>query len=73
MVAIDERLEGVMMRPRKSMNKFEVLDQDVAPIEIARWFEKPGTSYLNRQVFEYHLLRMNHKSTPIADFTGRWS
>ncbi|KAI0748499.1 RdRP-domain-containing protein [Daedaleopsis nitida] len=48
MVAIDERLEGIKMRPRQSMNKFDVPDKDVAPIEIARWFEKPGTSYLNR-------------------------
>lgn len=48
MVAIDERLEGIKMRLRPSMNKFEALDKDVAPIEIARWFDRPGTSYLNR-------------------------
>lgn len=51
MVGIDERLEGIQMRLRESMNKFEALDQDIAPIEIARWFEKPGTTYLNRCVF----------------------
>ncbi|KAH9945817.1 RNA dependent RNA polymerase-domain-containing protein [Epithele typhae] len=48
MVGIDERLKGVKMRLRKSMKKFEGLDKDAAPIEIARWFDKPGTSYLNR-------------------------
>ncbi|KAI0780590.1 RdRP-domain-containing protein [Trametes elegans] len=47
-VVIDRRLTGVKMRLRKSMNKFEALDKDVAPIEIARWFDKPGTSYLNK-------------------------
>ncbi|TBU35633.1 RdRP-domain-containing protein [Dichomitus squalens] len=50
MVGIDERLEGVKMRLRPSMNKFDALDKDVAPIEIARWFDKPGTSYLNRSL-----------------------
>ena len=50
MVGIDERLEGVKMRLRPSMNKVDALDKDVAPIEIARWFDKPGTSYLNRYV-----------------------
>ena len=48
MVGIDGRLEGVKMRLRKSMNKFQALEEDEAPIEIARWFDKPGTSYLNR-------------------------
>ena len=32
-VVIDRRLTGVKMRLRKSMNKFEALDKDVAPIE----------------------------------------
>lgn len=50
MVGIDERLEGVKMRLRKSMNKFEGLEEGEAPIEIARWFDKPGTAYLNRCV-----------------------
>ena len=49
MVGIDERLPGVKMRLRKSMNKFEGVPEDgKAPIEIARWFDKPGTAYLNR-------------------------
>ncbi|KAI0647398.1 RdRP-domain-containing protein [Trametes meyenii] len=47
-VVVDHRLEGIKMRLRPSMNKFEALDKDVAPIEIARWFDKPGTSYLNK-------------------------
>ena len=50
MVGIDERLEGVKMRLRKSMNKFEGLGEGEAPIEIARWFDRPGTAYLNRCV-----------------------
>ncbi|KAH9843166.1 RdRP-domain-containing protein [Rhodofomes roseus] len=48
MVAIDERLEGVKMRLRPSMNKFRALDEEVGEVEIARAFDKPGTSYLNR-------------------------
>ncbi|KAI0672875.1 RdRP-domain-containing protein [Trametes maxima] len=47
-VVIDHRLEGIKMRLRPSMNKFEALDKNIAPIEIARWFDKPGTSYLNK-------------------------
>ncbi|KAI0822735.1 RdRP-domain-containing protein [Trametes gibbosa] len=47
-VVIDHRLRGIRMRLRPSMNKFEVPDMDVAPIEIARWFDRPGTSYLNK-------------------------
>lgn len=48
MVGIDPRLEGIKMRLRPSMDKFEALDTDTAEIEIARWFDKPGTCYLNR-------------------------
>ncbi len=48
MVGIDPRLEGIKMRLRPSMDKFEALDTDVAEIEIARWFDRPGTCYLNR-------------------------
>ncbi len=50
MVGIDERLEGIKMCLRPSMNKFKALDKSEAQIEIARWFDKPGTSYLNRCV-----------------------
>ncbi|KAI8989763.1 RdRP-domain-containing protein [Trametes punicea] len=48
MVVIDHRLQGIKMRLRPSMNKFEAREKDDAQIEIARWFNKPGTSYLNR-------------------------
>jgi RNA-dependent RNA polymerase len=48
MVAVDERLEGVKMRLRKSMNKFLGPAGDIATIEIARAFERPNTCYLNR-------------------------
>ena len=30
------------------MNKFKALDEEKGEIEIARAFDKPGTSYLNR-------------------------
>lgn len=50
MVVVDHRLEGIKMRLRPSMNKFEALEKDIAPIEIARWFDHPGTSYLNKYV-----------------------
>ena len=48
MVGIDERLEGIKMRLRPSMNKFKALDEEMGEIEIARAFDKPGVSYLNR-------------------------
>lgn len=51
MVVVDERLQGVFMRLRKSMNKFEGPVEDFATIEIARAFERPNTCYLNRSVF----------------------
>ncbi|KDR73538.1 hypothetical protein GALMADRAFT_251265 [Galerina marginata CBS 339.88] len=51
-VAIDEQLDknanGIDMRLRPSMRKFEVKDDEVAPIEIAQAFESPNTCYLNR-------------------------
>ena len=50
MVGIDERLEGIKMRLRPSMNKFKALDEEMGEIEIARAFDKPGISYLNRCV-----------------------
>ncbi|OBZ65791.1 RNA-dependent RNA polymerase 1 [Grifola frondosa] len=48
MVVIDERLRGVKMRLRKSMNKFKARNEALGEIEIARAFERPGISYLNR-------------------------
>lgn len=51
-VAIDEQLDkngnGIHMRLRPSMKKFEVNDDDIASIEIAQAFERPPTCYLNR-------------------------
>ncbi|KAI0718290.1 RdRP-domain-containing protein [Fomitopsis betulina] len=48
MVGVDERLEGIKMRLRPSMNKFKALDEEIGEIEIARAFDRPGVSYLNR-------------------------
>ncbi|PCH37887.1 hypothetical protein WOLCODRAFT_65369 [Wolfiporia cocos MD-104 SS10] len=50
MVVIDERLEGIQMRLRPSMNKFKAHEKDEADakIEIARAFDRPGMTYLNR-------------------------
>ena len=53
MVAVDERLEGVLMRLRKSMDKFQGPEEESATIEIARAFERPNTCYLNRCVTVY--------------------
>lgn len=50
MVGVDERLEGIKMRLRPSMNKFKALDEEIGEIEIARAFDRPGVSYLNRCV-----------------------
>lgn len=57
-VAIDEQLDlrkdGIHMRLRKSMKKFDVRDEDTieAPLEIANAFEVPGNCHLNRLVFQ---------------------
>lgn len=50
MVGIDPQLPGIMMRLRKSMNKFQGPPTELAAIEIARAFERPNTCYLNRCV-----------------------
>ncbi|KAA1469185.1 RdRP-domain-containing protein [Dentipellis sp. KUC8613] len=47
-VVVDYRLEGVKMRLRPSMRKFRSHDVESAEIEIARAFERPNRSYLNR-------------------------
>ncbi|KXN89587.1 putative RNA-dependent RNA polymerase 1 [Leucoagaricus sp. SymC.cos] len=51
-VAVDEQLDqtgkGIHMRLRDSMLKFEVSDDQEAPIEIAQAFEHPNACYLNR-------------------------
>lgn len=47
-MGIDERLEGIKIRLRPSMNKFKIPGDDEAEIEIAQAFERPGMTYLNR-------------------------
>ena len=49
-VGVDERLEGIKIRLRESMNKFHIPGDGDAEIEIARAFERPGVAYLNRYV-----------------------
>ena len=48
MVCVDEQLQGIKMRLRKSMNKFKGPPEERPAIEIARAFERPGSCYLNR-------------------------
>lgn len=50
MVVVDERLPGIAMRLRQSMDKFQGPEEEAATIEIARAFERPNTCYLNRYV-----------------------
>ncbi|KAF8969863.1 RNA dependent RNA polymerase-domain-containing protein [Flammula alnicola] len=47
---LDKRGDGIHMRLRPSMRKFEAKKDDIqiAPIEIAQAFEQPNTCYLNR-------------------------
>ncbi|KAG5645067.1 hypothetical protein DXG03_007157 [Asterophora parasitica] len=51
-VAVDEQLDkrsdGIHMRLRPSMRKFQVSQAEMADIEIAQSFEHPNTCYLNR-------------------------
>ncbi|KAK7693992.1 hypothetical protein QCA50_003568 [Cerrena zonata] len=47
-VGVDERLEGIKIRLRPSMNKFKIPGDEHAEIEIARAFERPGITYLNK-------------------------
>ena len=47
-VSIDDRLEGIMMCLRPSMEKFKVNEVEEADIEIAQAFVKPGQMQLNR-------------------------
>jgi RNA-dependent RNA polymerase len=68
MVSVDERLEGIKMRLRHSMNKFHVKSDDDADIEVARAFERPNVSYLNRWAFT---VRISHLFS--APYEGHWS
>ena len=54
-VAVDERLEGVIMRLRPSMRKFTVPGVEEADIEIARAFPRPNATYLNRSAPSFPL------------------
>lgn len=56
MVSVDPLLEGIIMRVRKSMVKFEGAFEDRASIEIARAFERPNTCNLNRQAVKLKIL-----------------
>ncbi|THH12039.1 hypothetical protein EW146_g7842 [Bondarzewia mesenterica] len=49
-VVVDDRLEGVKMRLRPSMRKFIVSGTQEADIEIARAFDRPNLSHLNRPI-----------------------
>lgn len=55
MVSVDPLLEGIMMRVRKSMVKFEGHFDGVASIEIAHAFERPTACYMNRYVLPLRL------------------
>lgn len=50
MVVVDERLEGIHMSLRPSMNKFKANEKDEqdAEIEIAKAFSHPGKARLCR-------------------------
>lgn len=48
MVGVDPELKGIKMCLRNSMKKFEAHPSAKPEIEIARAFERPGCSYLNR-------------------------
>jgi RNA-dependent RNA polymerase len=49
-VVVDHRLKGIKMRLRKSQGKFPVEDDEEADFEIARVFDYPNRSHLNRFV-----------------------
>ena len=57
MVGVDEQLDGnpdgILMRLRPSMKKFENSQAVFADIEIAQSFEHPNTCYLNRYKFPF--------------------
>ena len=58
-VAIDERLEGIKMRLRPSMNKFDVPNAETAEIEIVMHFGYPINAYLNRCLLFTNFHRVN--------------
>ena len=48
MVSVDDQLQGIKMRLRTSMNKFQGPPEEHPAIAIARAFERPVVCYLNR-------------------------
>ena len=54
---LDKRTDGIQMRLRPSMKKFDV-DSEIAPLEIAQAFEAPNTCYLNRFVEKSFFVRV---------------
>ena len=52
MVSVDDQLQGIKMRLRTSMNKFQGPPEEHPAIAIARAFERPVVCYLNRWVSE---------------------
>jgi len=47
---VDNRLEGIKLRLRRSQRKFPVHDDEVAEFEIVRSFDRPDLAHLNRFV-----------------------
>jgi hypothetical protein len=47
-VSVDRQLEGIHLRLRPSMNKFQDHGEEYAMVEIARPVVKPNTPHLNR-------------------------
>jgi RNA-dependent RNA polymerase len=59
-IHLDGHPDGILMRLRKSMNKFDTKHEDLANIEIAQAFEHPNTCYLNRYCYIVDLGRTLH-------------
>jgi RNA-dependent RNA polymerase len=65
-VGVDEQLDGIKMRLRGSMNKFKGTQAELeeAEIEIARAFDYPNISYLNRPL----IMVLEDRSVKKEDF-----
>lgn len=79
-VAVDLELDrdpnGIRMKLRPSMRKFEDSRLAEADIEIARAFDRPNTSYLNRSEFSfvlYHRMLTSYIKAIGDDFGGQAS
>ncbi|KAI5993225.1 RNA dependent RNA polymerase-domain-containing protein [Pisolithus albus] len=64
MVAVDPHLEGIYMRLRPSMRKFDVEGNDHAEIEIASAFGEPNPAQLNRPLVSV----LEDRGIPIPSF-----